>query len=84
MRSLADHIGVNWIKWILGIVVAILMAFNTYIVNKVDAIEKGSVKKEDYKLAVLELKESIKYLDKKIDAILIKNSINPDDIIKGN
>lgn len=82
MKTLADHIGVNWVKWLLFIVFSSIMGFNTYVITKVDAIEKDTVKKPDYIREIVEFKKSIKSLDKKINVLLIKNSINPDDIIE--
>lgn len=84
MKSLSDHIGANWVKWLLFIVFTVTMGFNTYIVNRVDATEKSQsenyVKKDDYIREIEEVKGSLNRLDNKMDVLLIKNAIDPSKI----
>jgi len=78
MKSLVDHIGSNWVKWLLTLAVTILMGFNTYIVNKVDAIQlanKDFVLKEDHNREINNLRGDIQYVGKKVDLLLTKNLI---------
>jgi hypothetical protein len=78
MKSLVDHIGSNWVKWLLTLAVTILMGFNTYIVNKVDAMQlanKDYVLKEDHNREINNLRGDIQYVGKKVDLLLTKNLI---------
>jgi len=74
-KTLVDHIGANWVKWILFMAITILMGFNTYIVNKVDAIQKDSVVKEDYVREIARLNKNLEELTKRIDMAILKGSI---------
>jgi len=75
MKSGLDSISANWVRWIYGIMLTIMLAAFLYLVNRVDAItltRKELVVKADYNRDQNRIEKTLSTLNGKIDMILIR------------
>ena len=65
---------IRWIMWILGVLITIAASVGGYAVARVDTVQKTLqeeyVQKVDYRVAMSDLKDSLRSLNDKMDRVL--------------